>query len=50
MEKANPYIVNTSLQPAKAKEYAELATTGKVYFTNYDMVQMEMAKVAKGTL
>lgn len=43
------YVVNTSLQPAKAKEYTEPATTGKVYFTNYDMVQMEMAKVAKGS-
>ncbi|MCQ9634686.1 insulinase family protein [Chryseobacterium sp. WG23] len=50
MEKAvKPYVVNASLQPAKAKEYAEPATTGKVYFTNYDMVQMEMAKVAKGS-
>jgi len=36
------------LQPAKAKVYPEPATEGKVYFTNYDMVQMEMAKVAKG--
>ncbi|MET3038036.1 insulinase family protein [Chryseobacterium sp. NRRL B-14859] len=50
LEKAvKPYIVNASLQPAKAKEYAEPATEGKVYFTNYDMVQMEMAKVAKGS-
>ncbi|WP_428147549.1 M16 family metallopeptidase [Chryseobacterium joostei] len=50
LEKAvKPYIGNTNLQPAKAKEYAEPATTGKVYFTNYDMVQMEMSKVAKGT-
>lgn len=49
LEKAvKPYIVNTSLQPAKAKEYPEPATEGKVYFTNYDMVQMEMSKVAKG--
>lgn len=42
-----PFVVNTKLQPAKAKEYAEPATEGKVYFTNYDMVQMEMSKVAK---
>ncbi|MCL8535838.1 insulinase family protein [Chryseobacterium gallinarum] len=50
LEKAvKPYIVNASLQPAKAKEYAEPAAEGKVYFTNYDMVQMEMAKVAKGS-
>ncbi|MBV8325820.1 M16 family metallopeptidase [Chryseobacterium sp.] len=50
LEKAvKPYIVNTSLQPAKAKVYTEPATIGKVYFTNYDMVQMEMSKVAKGS-
>lgn len=50
LEKAvKPYVVNVNLQPAKAKEYMEPATTGKVYFTNYDMVQMEMAKVAKGS-
>ena len=48
LEKAvKPYIVNTKLQPAPAKEYAEPATAGKVYFTPYDMVQMEMSKVAK---
>ncbi|WP_223608996.1 pitrilysin family protein [Chryseobacterium sp. OSA05B] len=49
LEKAvKPYIAETSVQPAKAKEYAEPAAEGKVYFTNYDMVQMEMSKVAKG--
>ena len=49
LEKAvKPYIANTTLQPAKAKVYAEPATEGKVYFTNYDMVQMEMSKIAKG--
>lgn len=49
LEKAvKPYITTASLQPAKAKEYPEPATEGKVYFTNYDMVQMEMSKVAKG--
>ncbi len=42
-----PFVINTKMQPAKAKEYAEPATEGKVYFTPYDMVQMEMAKVAK---
>ena len=48
LEKAvKPYILATKLQPAKAKEYTELATDGKVYFTGYDMVQMEMSKVAK---
>lgn len=50
LEKAvKPYIVNTSLQAAAAKVYAEPATEGKVYFTNYDMVQMEMSKIAKGS-
>lgn len=50
LEKAvKPFITNTSLQPAQAKEYAEPATEGKVYFTNYDMVQMEMSKVAKAS-
>lgn len=50
LEKAvKPYIVNTSLQAAAAKVYAEPATEGKVYFTNYDMVQMEMSKIAKAS-
>nr|WP_314492808.1 insulinase family protein [uncultured Chryseobacterium sp.] len=49
LEKAvKPFVVNIKLQPAKAKIYAEPATGGKVYFTAYDMVQMEMEKVAKG--
>lgn len=30
------------------KNYPELETQGKVFFTNYDMVQMEMSKIAKG--
>ena len=48
LEKAvKPFVIATKQQPAKAKVYAEPATAGKVYFTNYDMVQMEMAKVAK---
>ncbi|MDF2553691.1 MAG: insulinase family protein [Chryseobacterium sp.] len=48
LEKAvKPFVANTKMQPAKAKEYAEPVTEGKVYFTPYDMVQMEMAKVAK---
>ncbi len=44
-----PFISNASLQPSKAKDYPEPAAQGKVYFTNYDMVQMEMSKVAKGS-
>jgi predicted Zn-dependent peptidase len=31
-----------------AKIYPEPAMSGKVYFTNYDMVQVEMSKVARG--
>lgn len=50
LEKAvKPFITNTSLQPAAAKQYAEPATDGMVYFTNYDMVQMEMSKIAKAS-
>ena len=30
------------------KKYAEPVTTNKVYFANYDMVQAEMTRVAKG--
>ncbi|MGO4709274.1 M16 family metallopeptidase [Chryseobacterium sp. 2TAF14] len=49
LEKAvKPFIANATLQPAKAKIYAEPATGGKVFFANYDMVQMEMSKIAKG--
>lgn len=31
-----------------AKKYAEPETANKVYFANYDMVQTEMARIAKG--
>ena len=31
-----------------AKEYAEPVTQDKVYFANYDMVQAEMTRIAKG--
>ncbi|MGV4414222.1 M16 family metallopeptidase [Chryseobacterium sp. T1] len=44
-----PYIQNASLVAAKAKDYPEPATSGNVYFTNYDMVQTEMSRVAKGS-
>jgi zinc protease len=30
------------------KKYAEPVTNGKVYFANYDMVQAEMTRIAKG--
>nr|WP_306623213.1 insulinase family protein [Chryseobacterium ginsenosidimutans] len=42
------YVENESLQALKPKEYPEQETVGDVYFTDYDMVQMEMSKVAKG--
>ncbi|MCS3529732.1 pitrilysin family protein [Chryseobacterium sp. JUb7] len=42
------YVEETSLEIPKAKEYPEPETNGKVYFTDYDMVQMEMTKVGKG--
>lgn len=34
--------------PSTPKKYAEPTTTNKVYFANYDMVQAEMTRVAKG--
>lgn len=43
-----PFVEKTSLPVPDKKEYPEPATTGKVYFTNYDMVQMEMSRIAKG--
>ena len=33
---------------ADPKKYPEPETTGSVYFTNYDMVQIEMSKIGKG--
>lgn len=44
-----PYIQTASLTAPKAKEYPEPATSGHVYFTNYDMVQTEMSRVAKAS-
>ena len=44
---------NHNLKANKAipapKVYSEPETTGKVYFTNYDMVQTEMTRMAKGS-
>ncbi|MFC5873908.1 Predicted Zn-dependent peptidase [Chryseobacterium arachidis] len=42
------YIDNESLQIPEPKQYPEPETIGNVYFTDYDMVQMEMGKVGKG--
>ncbi|WP_415326112.1 M16 family metallopeptidase [Chryseobacterium sp. MMS23-Vi53] len=42
------YIENESFQIPEPKKYPEPETIGNVYFTDYDMVQMEMSKVGKG--
>lgn len=44
---AGNFVEKTTLVPPAKKIYPEPATEGKVYFTNYDMVQMEMSQVAK---
>lgn len=43
------YIEPESLQIPAAKLYPKPATGGNVYFINYDMVQMEMSKIGKGS-
>lgn len=42
------YTENASLQIPEPKQYPEPETIGNVYFTNYDMVQVEMSKVGRG--
>ncbi|KFF27123.1 peptidase M16 [Chryseobacterium vrystaatense] len=42
------YVENASLEIPEPKKYPEPETNGKVYFTDYDMVQMEMSKVGRG--
>ncbi len=42
------FVENETLKIPAKKIYPEPAMEGKVYFTNYDMVQTEMSKVAKG--
>lgn len=42
------YIKPASLQIPEPKEYPEPETSGHVYFTDYDMVQVEMSKVGRG--
>jgi predicted Zn-dependent peptidase len=42
------YTENESFSIPEPKQYPEPETIGNVYFTNYDMVQMEMSKVGKG--
>jgi predicted Zn-dependent peptidase len=40
--------LNANLAIPSPKIYVEPATTNKVYFANYDMVQTEMTRIAKG--
>lgn len=42
------YVEVASLVIPEPKKYPEPETNGNVFFTNYDMVQMEMSKVGKG--
>ncbi|PKF73760.1 M16 family metallopeptidase, partial [Chryseobacterium sp. PMSZPI] len=42
------YVETESLQISAARQYPEPETGGNVYFTGYDMVQMEMSKIGKG--
>lgn len=42
------YITDEAFQIPEPKKYPEQETTGAVYFTDYDMVQMEMSKIGKG--
>ncbi|MGA9211643.1 M16 family metallopeptidase [Kaistella sp.] len=45
---AKPFVEKETMKVPAKNEYPEPPTTGNVYFTNYDMVQTEMSKVAKG--
>lgn len=45
---AKPFVEKETLKAPEKKIYPEPATEGKVFFTNYDMVQTEMSKVGKG--
>lgn len=42
------YIEPESRQIPEPRQYPEPETAGNVYFTDYDMVQMEMTKVGRG--
>ncbi len=42
------FIETQSRSTPDPKKYPEPETTGNVYFTDYDMVQMEMSKIGKG--
>lgn len=47
---SKPYVKPETSKIPEKKIYPEPETKGKVYFVNYDMVQMEMAKVGRGNL
>lgn len=50
-QKGMASVVNNNKKeavPSPAKIYPEPVATGKVYFANYDMVQVEMSKVGRG--
>lgn len=42
------YFENESFSIPEPKKYPEPETSGNVYFTGYDMVQMEMSKIGRG--
>lgn len=42
------FIQNQEFEIPEKKNYTEPETKGKVYFVNYDMVQMEMSKIGRG--
>lgn len=44
------YIETESMAIPEPKDYPEPDTSGNVYFTGYDMVQMEMSRVGKGQM
>ena len=48
-EKIQPLLEKATLTIPKPKIYQELETQGKVFFTNYDMVQMEMSKIGRAS-
>ena len=48
-EYVQPFIEEEIVPIPPKKNYPEPATEGNVFFTNYDMVQVEMSKVARGT-
>lgn len=44
---ANSYIENATLEIPKARIFPEPKASGKVFFTDYDMVQVEMSKIGR---